>query len=718
LQTPTGREKTFSFLYNKKMITLDSEIQYIKGIGPKRAQRFARLGVKTAGDLLTLFPVDYQDRRKTVLVSESYKQPQACVFGKIGKSYQKNFHGGLCLLDVEIFDDSGMAYARFFRKKNPYSNIDVFSSIKNVFKHGCYAYIYGVAKAEPGARYISVDDYEIVQNKNDAPLFFNKIIPVYPLTEGLNQKLVREIVKTVLDSSSNLYPDISFLIPQFGDVQKIKSWQALQKIHYPQNFEERENARRSFALQEFFVLESALALTRNRNKKSPKIQKYGLIKNLLTPFKNNLSFDFTMPQKKAINEIFADMQNIYPMSRMLMGDVGSGKTVVALSAILLAVENGYQTMIAAPTEILAEQHFLTISNMLNKLNVKTALVTSSALKKKKEANEIISGIESGETKIVIGTHALIEDRIKFKNLSLIIVDEQHRFGVNQKFATLGKAQTPDILMMTATPIPRALSMTVYGEMDITVIDELPPGRIPVKTYYISENGAYNKTLAELRNSGQAYIVYPLIDESDKVELKSAVAEAEKLSKTIFKDFRVGLLHGKMKPPEKNEIMKSFKSKAFDVLISTTVIEVGIDVPNASVIIIQHADRFGLSALHQLRGRVGRGKKQSYCFLVGPAKSENSRRRLDIMTKTNNGFEIAEEDLKMRGPGELMGTIQHGFPEFKAGDLMKDADIIEFTKTQARTLIETDPKLSKKENAVLKQLIRRRFSNKTKFIQVG
>ncbi|MCL2390113.1 MAG: ATP-dependent DNA helicase RecG, partial [Endomicrobia bacterium] len=449
-----------------------------------------------------------------------------------------------------------------------------------------------------------------------------------------------------------------------------------------------------------------------------KIQKYGLIKNLLTPFKNNLSFDFTMPQKKAINEIFADMQNIYPMSRMLMGDVGSGKTVVALSAILLAVENGYQTMIAAPTEILAEQHFLTISNMLNKLNVKTALVTSSALKKKKEANEIISGIESGETKIVIGTHALIEDRIKFKNLSLIIVDEQHRFGVNQKFATLGKAQTPDILMMTATPIPRALSMTVYGEMDITVIDELPPGRIPVKTYYISENGAYNKTLAELRNSGQAYIVYPLIDESDKVELKSAVAEAEKLSKTIFKDFRVGLLHGKMKPPEKNEIMKSFKSKAFDVLISTTVIEVGIDVPNASVIIIQHADRFGLSALHQLRGRVGRGKKQSYCFLVGPAKSENSRRRLDIMTKTNNGFEIAEEDLKMRGPGELMGTIQHGFPEFKAGDLMKDADIIEFTKTQARTLIETDPKLSKKENAVLKQLIRRRFSNKTKFIQVG
>ncbi|MDR1695155.1 MAG: ATP-dependent DNA helicase RecG [Endomicrobium sp.] len=700
------------------MKTLESEIQYLKGIGPKRALHFGKIGVKTAGDLLTLFPAGYQDRRKVSLIADSYRLPQTCIFGKIGKSYQKSFHGGLCILDVEIFDVSGMGYARFFRKKNPYSKIDIFSALKTSFKRGDYAYVYGQAKSEIGARYISAEDYEIVQNKDGKPSFFNLIMPVYPLTEGLNQRFVRETVKTVLDSSADLYPDISFLIPRFGNIPKMSSAQSLRKIHYPESPEECENARRSFALQEFFVLESALALARNKNKKTPKIQKYSLVKNLLTPFKNNLKFDFTAAQKKAINEIFSDMQNIYPMGRMLMGDVGSGKTAVALSAVLLAVENGYQAMIAAPTEILAEQHFLTVSNMLSGLNVKTALAASSTLKKKKEAAEILSGIESGETKIVIGTHALIEDRVKFKNLSLIAVDEQHRFGVRQKFAAAGKALTPDILMMTATPIPRALSMTVYGEMDMTVIGELPPGRISVKTYYVSESEAYNKTIAELKNGGQAYIVYPLIDESDKVELKAAAVEAEKLSQTVFKDFKVGLLHGKMKPAEKNEIMKSFKEKTFDVLISTTVIEVGIDVPNASVMIVQHADRFGLSALHQLRGRVGRSKKQSYCFLIGPAKSENARRRLGIMTKTNDGFKIAEEDLKMRGPGELMGTVQHGFPEFKAGDLIKDADIIEFTKNSARALIETDPGLSKKENEVLKLLIRSRFSQKTKFINVG
>jgi ATP-dependent DNA helicase RecG len=356
--------------------------------------------------------------------------------------------------------------------------------------------------------------------------------------------------------------------------------------------------------------------------------------------------------------------------------------------------------------------------MLNGLGVKTVLATSSTLKKSSDRQLILSGIESGETLIVIGTHALIEDRVKFANLSLIVVDEQHRFGVMQKYAALDKADNPDILMMTATPIPRALAMTVYGEMDMTVIDELPAGRIPVKTYFVSESSAYNKTIAELKTGGQAYIVYPLIDESDKIALKSATAEAQKLSGSYFRDYKVGLLHGKMKPAEKNDIMKKFKNKEFDVLIATTVIEVGIDVPNAVVMIVQHADRFGLSALHQLRGRIGRGKKQSYCFLVGNAKSEAAAKRLKIMTQTDNGFKIAEEDLQMRGPGELMGTVQHGFPEFKAGDLVKDADIIDFTKDFARKVIEDDPELAKPEYFVLKNLIKQRFSNKVKLIGVG
>jgi ATP-dependent DNA helicase RecG len=412
------------------------------------------------------------------------------------------------------------------------------------------------------------------------------------------------------------------------------------------------------------------------------------------------------------------MLGIYPMNRMLMGDVGSGKTVVALSAALLAVENGFQVMIAAPTEILAEQHYLTISNMLGGLGVKTVLAVSSTLRNKTAREKILSGIKSGEIKIITGTHSLIQDRVKFKNLSLIIVDEQHRFGVMQKFTAFGKAETPDVLMMTATPIPRALAMTVYGEMDMSVIDELPQGRTPVKTFYSTENAAYERTLAELKNGSQAYIVYPLIDESDKIALKSAVSEAEKLSATVFKDYKVGLLHGKMKPSEKNETMKKFKNKDYDLLISTTVIEVGIDVPNATVMTIQHADRFGLSALHQLRGRIGRGKKQSFCFLIGGAKGKNAVQRLSVMTKTHNGFEIAEEDLKMRGPGELIGTRQHGFPEFKAGDIIKDADIIEFAKISAAKLVETDKKLENPRHAVLKKLITERFSTGLKLINVG
>ncbi|MCL2144944.1 MAG: ATP-dependent DNA helicase RecG [Endomicrobia bacterium] len=700
------------------MIQLDSGVQYLKGIGPKRAQAFAKLGIKNAGDLLTFFPSQYQDRTRAVPISDAYKLPQCCICGRIGKSHERKLSMGLFLLDIEIFDNTGMAYARFFRKKNPYSKIDVFTSIKKAFEPGKTAYIYGDAKSEIGARYIAVNDYEIADLPDAKPAAFNKIIPVYPATEGLNQKTIREAVKSALDMAAGSYPDISDIIPGFKEISKIKSCDSLWKIHYPDTYEGAERARRAFAMQEFFVLETALALSRNAVKKNPKKQKYEIKKNLLTPFRERLKFEFTKAQKKAINDIFEDMRDIHPMNRMLMGDVGSGKTVVALSAVLLAAENGFQSMIAAPTEILAEQHFLTVSNMLDGLNIKTVLATSSTLKKKSDRENILSGIESGQTQIVIGTHALIEDRVKFKNLALIVVDEQHRFGVMQKYAALDKADNPDILMMTATPIPRALAMTVYGEMDMTVIDELPAGRIPVKTFFAGESAAYNKTIAELKNGGQAYIVYPLIDESDKIVLKSAAVEAEKLSLSYFKDYKVGLLHGKMKPAEKNDIMKKFKNKEFDILISTTVIEVGIDVPNASVMIIQHADRFGLSALHQLRGRIGRGKKQSYCFLVGSVKNEAAAKRLEIMTKTNNGFEIAEEDLRMRGPGELMGTVQHGFPEFKAGDLIKDADIIDFTKDFAKKLVDEDPKLAKKEHSVLKTLINLRYSNHAKLVNVG
>jgi ATP-dependent DNA helicase RecG len=700
-------------------MNLDTEIQYLKGIGPKRAQAFLKLGIKNVGDILTFFPVKYQDRTKIVSLKDIYKYDCGCLFVRVGNSYEKNLSRSLSILDIEIFDNSSMSYARFFRKKNPYFLIsDIFARIKKDFSIGTYAYIYGEFNLEHGGKFISVLDYEIVKDENIKPVLFNKVIPIYPATEKLNQKFIRETVKNILVMFGGLYPDTSKLIQNFGNIPKMKSADAIQKIHYPYNLEEAEPARRAFALQEFFVLEAALCLSRREAKKNYKAQKYTINKTLLATFKNNLNFEFTKDQKKAINDIFTDMQSLYPMNRMLMGDVGSGKTVVALSAILLAVENNYQTMIVVPTEILAKQHYLTISNILSGLDVKIDLAMSSTFKKKSQRDGILSGLRDGKTKIAIGTHSLMEERIKFNNLSLIVVDEQHRFGVMQKFAALDKSETPDILMMTATPIPRALAMTVYGEMDMTTITSLPPGRMPVKTYSSSERCAYENAIKELKNGNQAYIIYPLVDESDKFFLKSAVQEAQKLSQTWFKDFEVGLLHGKMKDTEKDEIMQKFKNKEYNVLISTTVIEVGIDVPDATIMIIHHAERFGLSALHQLRGRIGRSSKQSYAYLIGSSNSENASKKLSIMTSTNNGFKIAEEDLKMRGPGELMGTVQHGFPEFKAGDLIKDVDIIEFTKTHAVKIIEEDPTLSKESNAALKTLINKYFSNKTKLIKVG
>lgn len=701
------------------MINLETEIQYLKGVGPKKAASFLKLGVKTISDLLVFFPSYYQDRTQIIPIQKVLIQgDKNCIFGRVGKTYQKNINANLVMLDIEIIDETGKIYSRFFRKKNAYSKFDAFASLKKNFTSGRYAYIYGSVKSERMDIYIAPDDYEIVDDRSKEPMLFKKLLPVYPASEGLSQKLIRDCIETALSSCKNLYPDISSIIPRLDNITNEPSPLLLTKMHSPSSLFEAEQARRSFAMQEFLILETALFLSRSKNKILPKVQKYEISKNLLTPFKNNLKFSFTRAQKKVINEIFSDMQNPYQMNRLLMGDVGSGKTVTALSAMLLAAENKYQSTLIAPTEILAEQHFSNISKMLEGLPVKIALLTSNSLKRKTEREIKLKEIADGSIDIVIGTHSIIEERIKFKSLALVAVDEQHRFGVMQKLAALKKAQSPDVLMMTATPIPRALSMTVYGDMDVSIIDELPPGRLPVQTFYATEETAYKKTIEEIKKGSQVYIVYPLIDESDKLELKSAVEEADKLSKGIFKDFKTGLLHGRMKRDEKNEIMQKFKNKDFDILISTTVIEVGIDIPNAAVMIIQNADRFGLSALHQLRGRIGRGKIKSFCYLIGDAKSAAARTRIKIMTSTNDGFKIAEADLQMRGPGEFMGTEQHGFPEFKAGNLIKDMDIIEASKKAAQEIVESDANLEEPAYSSLRKIIESRFSKKLKLIEVG
>ncbi len=696
---------------------LTTDIKYVKGIGPKRALALSKLSINTVEDLITFFPRAYQDRTIRTKISNILFNQHYCIFGKITGTHIKKLSTKLSVFSANINDGSGIIIANFFRKVNPYAKFDIFATIKKDFKINSFVYIYGMCEIKFWQKQVSVDDYEIVENENSSTEKFNKLVPVYNLTTGITQKNISSALKLVLNNMANIYPDIiSNNVKYKTNLPSISS--AIKTIHFPNSLQEAELARQSFALQEFLLLQIILTKAKQKNVIKQKGIRYEIKRNLLTPFKKKLNFEFTNAQKKAINEIFSDMMSTKIMNRMLMGDVGSGKTVVALSAILLAVENGYQTAIVAPTELLAEQHYLTFKNMLKGLNVNIELVTSSTLKSKKKQKEILPQIENGTTNIIVGTHSVMQDRINFKNLSLVIIDEQHRFGVLQKASAVAKGNNPDVLMMTATPIPRGLAMTIYGEMSVSVIDELPPSRTPIETYCLSENIAYMNAKEEIEKGNQIYIVYPLVDESDKIELKSATQEAQKLSNTVFKNNKVALLHGKMKPKEKNDVMIKFKNKEYDILIATTVIEVGIDVPNATMIIIQHANRYGLATLHQLRGRVGRGQKKSFCILVSDAKGKIAKQRLKIMTSTCDGFKIASEDLKMRGPGEFTGTIQHGFPEFKAGDIIKDVKLIEYAKQVAIDIISKDPELLLPENVNINFLINNKYSNLSKIINVG
>ena len=498
---------------------LTTDIKYVKGIGPKRALALSKLSINTVEDLITFFPRAYQDRTIRTKISNILFNQHYCIFGKITGTHIKKLSTKLSVFSANINDGSGIIVANFFRKVNPYAKFDIFATIKKDFKINSFVYIYGMCEIKFGQKQVSVDDYEIVENENSSTEKFNKLVPVYDLTAGITQKNISSALKLVLNNMANIYPDIiSNNVKYKTNLPSISS--AIKTIHFPNSLQEAELARQSFALQEFLLLQIVLTKAKQKNVIKQKGIRYEIKRNLLTPFKNKLKFEFTNAQKKAINEIFNDMMSTKIMNRMLMGDVGSGKTVVALSAILLAVENGYQTAIVAPTELLAEQHYLTFKNMLDGLNVNIELVTSSTLKSKKKQKEILPQIENGTTNIIVGTHSVMQDRINFKNLSLVIIDEQHRFGVLQKASAVAKGNNPDVLMMTATPIPRGLAMTIYGEMSVSVIDELPPNRTPIETYCLSENIAYMNAKEEIEKGNQIYIVYPLVDESDKIELKS------------------------------------------------------------------------------------------------------------------------------------------------------------------------------------------------------
>ncbi|GAA0091612.1 ATP-dependent DNA helicase RecG [Paraclostridium bifermentans] len=686
------------------MNNLNKEIKYVKGIGPKRANKLSKLGIFTVSDLLFYFPRQYEDRNNLRKIFELKDEEKVTIRAIVSSIETSNVRKGLVITKIGVRDETGFARLVFFNQEY----------ISSTLKKGDTVFVFGkVKKTSYG---IEMSSCEVEQMSNN-PKNTCGIMPIYPLTYGLTNKELINIVKTVF-SNEQIY--IKEYLPN-KIIQKYKLCSidfAVKNIHSPTNKESLKVALYRLVFEEFLMLQLGLFLFKNgvTEKSGVKFEKEQNLVKIL----NSLPFKLTNAQNRALNEIIDDMNCEKVMNRLVQGDVGSGKTVVALLALANCVLNGYQGALMAPTEILAEQHFISLNETLSPFGINVGLLVGSLTKKQKE--NVLQRVKDNEIDILIGTHALIEDKVEFNNLGIVITDEQHRFGVRQRNKLSEKGYNPDILVMTATPIPRTLALILYGDLDISIIDELPPGRQPIETlavYKDKREKAYNSLVrSEVQKGRQVYIVCPLVEESEAIEAKAAVDLVEELKSEFFSDLRLGLLHGKMKPSEKDETMKKFKNKELDILVSTTVIEVGVNVPNATLMIIENAERFGLAQLHQLRGRVGRGSHKSYCILIYSSKSEVCSQRMSIMEETTDGFKISEKDLEIRGPGEFFGTRQHGLPELKVANIFKHMKILKIAQQEARYIISEDPKLNNYENEKIKKEILKKFENRLEEISLN
>lgn len=684
-------------------------IQYAKGVGPHRARLLTRLGIKNVKDAIYYLPYRYEDRRNIKKISQLTSGRIETAIGKvISLDIAKTPNRKLKIFEIILSDGTGVLKGKWFNQ--PY--------MKRLFKTGQDVILSGTVKYWGAVPEIDNPEYEFIDDDTENFIHTSRIVPVYRTTAGMSVRVLRGIMFNVINTFSEQIKDtipddilLKYRLPALND--------SIYNVHFPPQESDIEGLnmessdfRKRLSFDELFHLELGIAIIKNRGSREQGISfnpKGELVSSLL----KQLPFSLTDAQKKVFNDILKDMLNPYPMNRLIQGDVGSGKTVVALMAMLTAVECGYQAAMMAPTEILAEQHYINIHRFVKDIGLRICLLSSS----KKERP--LEDIATGNTDIVIGTHALIQEGVRFKKLGLVVIDEQHRFGVMQRASLRKKAQNPDVLVMTATPIPRTLSMTLYGDLDYSVIDELPPKRSPVITRLFYENQKrliYQAMSEEVKKGAQVYVVYPVIEESESSDLRSAIAGKTALE-SIFPDFRVGLIHGKMKPAERESIMSSFIDKKVDILVSTTVIEVGVDVPNATMMVIVHAERFGLSQLHQLRGRVGRGSDQSYCFLLvyNPC-GEEAGKRLSIMIKSNDGFRISEEDLEIRGPGEFLGTRQSGMPDLRIASIVRDAGLLETARKEAFTIIGEDPELEKLPE--LKKTVEKFWDGKIEIFKTG
>lgn len=679
--------------------TLSTPVQYLRGVGPQRSLLLEERGISTVADLLSYLPFRYEDRIRFTPIAGAVPGEVHTILAEVaqgGGSTIRFARGRSPIFHVELQDASGSVHARFFHG----------SYLESRLKEGQRLVVHGKVDVDPyrPARLEMVNPQIELIGGDDAPADsteVGRIVPIYEAIGKISSRMLRRIMYGLL---LNLDGDILDPIPaEIRERYRFPSRRdSLLQVHFPAKEENiellnnfRSPAQIRLIFEEFFYYQLALALRRLRDH-----QRRGIALQVREPkiresVKRILPFKPTAAQRRVLAEIASDLERPYPMHRLLEGDVGSGKTIVAFEAATIAIENGCQIALMAPTEILAAQHFLSAKRIFAPVGYTAALLVSG--QKRADREEALVRIARGDVQLVVGTHALLEDPVAFRRLGLVIIDEQHRFGVLQRKRLIEKGESPHVLVMTATPIPRTLALTLYGDLDLSVIDEMPPGRTPIETRWSPDSqlaGVWQFVKREIGRGRQAYVIYPVVEES-KQELKAATAEFERLSREIFHDLRIGLLHGRLKNEEKEAVMESFRRRETHVLVATTVVEVGVDVPNATVMVIEHADRFGLAQLHQLRGRIGRGTEKSYCILVAPKDPKGeAKERLETMVSTSNGFEIAERDLKLRGPGEFFGTRQHGDAAFSAAQPLRDRELLELARREAFALAEDSARAQK------------------------
>lgn len=677
---------------------LQSPISSIKGVGTQKAEKLSNLGIHTVGDMLSYFPASLDDRRITKKVTELMDGETACITVIAGAAPTvKRIRKGMSIYTIPFRDDTGVITAVFYN--NPY--------VMNNFKVGSVYNLYGRIEYKFNTKKIITPIYEPYGVNNVT----NNIVPIYRLTSSLSHKFMVSVIRQCLSLAGDCIED--YMPKSIIESYKLcRRDYAIRNIHFPADYESYNSARNRLAFDELFLLQLALGM-RKRHAKKVSVPPYGSTDfSLLLDF---FPFPLTNAQKRVTEEIAADLTSGSPMNRLVQGDVGSGKTAIAMIAMYITAKNKHQAAFMAPTSILARQHYDSVAPMFEKLGLRTSLLIGSMTKSEK--TRVLTMLREGEIDVIIGTHALFQKDVEFKDLRLVITDEQHRFGVKQRSALASKGVNPHLLVMTATPIPRTLALIIYGDLDISIINELPPGRQKVDTFCIGENireRMYNFIRKEVSSGHKAYIVCPMVDENEELCLKSAVQYRTDLEKNIFPDVKIGLIHGKMSESEKDEVMNSFAFGDVDILVSTTVIEVGVNVPSATLMVIENAERFGLSQLHQLRGRVGRGKDKSYCILIPSTLDDEIKKRMEIMTKTNDGFVISQTDLKLRGPGEFFGTRQHGLPPLKISSLL-DMETLKKSSDAVAELLAKDPELQNEENLLLRKKSEKLFQNLSEYM---